>query len=103
MNKITLIILFIFTSVLSSQAVLAGGINKRQNNQARRIGQGVRSGQLTVRETKALARQQHHIAVTERRFKSDGQFTRKERARVQHQLNHANAQIFKQKHDKQHR
>jgi len=103
MNKTLQTLLLIVTVSFAGQEAFAAGINKRQANQARRIGQGVHSGQLTARETGKLVRQQRRIALTERRFKSDGHFTIKDRARVQHQLNHASAQIFKQKHDGQHR
>ncbi len=96
-----LLIAFALTSVVTNQAVHAKTINKRQQNQANRIGQGINSGQLTGLETKRLIKQQANIAHKERQFKSDGQFTRKERVRVQHMQNHASTQIFKQKHDKQ--
>ncbi len=86
-----------------SQAVVAETINNRQHNQFSRIGQGIKSGQLTAKESKRLLKQQAHIARTKNRFKSDGQFTRKERARVQHKQTHASYQIFKQKHDAQNR
>lgn len=101
MNKI--ILTFALSAILSSQLVVAGGINHRQQNQARRIGQGIHSGQLTARETKQLIKQQRSIARMERHFKSDGHFTKIERARVQRQLNHSSAQIYKQKHDRQQR
>lgn len=74
-------------------------INKRQNTQARRIGQGVRSGSLTVRETVRLGKQQVRIQKQKRRYKADGVFTRKERARVQHHQNKASKRIYRLKHN----
>lgn len=77
------------------------GVNARQYNQQQRIGQGVRSGQLTPRETVRLEREQARIRAEERRYKSDGVLTRAERADLQHDLNVANRHIYNEKHDAQ--
>ena len=84
----------------SSMAVM---INERQDNQQARIQQGVVSGELTKRETVRLSKQQIKIQRKEMRFKSDGQFTKKERALVQRDLNRQNKAIYRQKHDQQQR
>jgi len=75
------------------------GINKRERNQAKRIGQGVRSGELTGRETVRLGKQQVKIHRQERRFKSDGNFTKLERARVHKRQNYASRSIYRAKHN----
>jgi len=98
--KFTLITFF--SLVLSAQG-FAAGVNDRQQNQSQRIAQGVNSAELTARETRNLARQQRHIARTEAKFKSDGQFTAKERVIVQQKQNRASANIYRQKHDLQNR
>ncbi len=74
-------------------------INKRQNKQARRIAQGVGSGSLTARETVRLGKQQVRIQKQKHRYKADGVFTRKERARVQHHQNKASKRIYRLKHN----
>lgn len=77
------------------------GVNARQYNQQQRIGQGVRSGQLTPRETARLSREQAHIRAEERRYKSDGVLTGAERADLHRDLNAANRHIYNEKHDRQ--
>jgi hypothetical protein len=79
------------------------GGNARQANQQARIGQGVRSGELTKHETHRLEREQRGIAREERRYKADGQLTARERADLHHDLNAASRDIYRQKHDGQER
>ena len=74
-------------------------IDDRQDNQKDRIKQGVASGELTRGETHRLVHQQRKIAAQERRFKSDGNFTVGERARIQHRLDHSSANIYRKKHN----
>ncbi|MBI5418948.1 MAG: hypothetical protein HZA60_02560 [Deltaproteobacteria bacterium] len=75
------------------------GIEQRQRNQQRRIYQGVQSGSLTPGEAARLEREQARIERQERRFKSDGDFTPVERARVQKRLNHSSRHIYRAKHN----
>lgn len=75
------------------------GINKRQHNQKRRIGQGIRSGELTAGETARLAKQQASIHRQKRRFKADGTFTRSERLTVHKRQNRASKNIYRKKHN----
>jgi hypothetical protein len=79
------------------------GVNHRQQNQHQRIKQGVRSGELTRRETGALAREQRDIRQLERDYKSDGQLTRAERVDLHHEQNQASRHIYNQAHDAQDR
>lgn len=79
------------------------GVNARQHHQQQRIGQGVRSGELTRGETHRLEREQRHIRQEERRYKSDGVLTRAERADLQHDQNRASRHIYQEKHDAEHR
>lgn len=83
--------------------VISSGINKRQQNQFRRIGQGIRSGELTAAETRRLGKQQARIQKQKRHFKSDGHFSRQERFKVHKNLNRSSRQIYRQKHDRQRR
>lgn len=77
------------------------GVNARQHHQQHRIGQGVRSGALTPGETRRLEREQRHIRVEERRYKSDGVLTRAERADLHRDQNRASRHIWQEKHDAQ--
>ena len=51
------------------------GVNARQHNQRDRIQQGVRSGELTRRETGKLVHEQREVRQLEREYKSDGALT----------------------------
>lgn len=78
-------------------------VNQRQQEQRERIEQGVKSGELTWRETAKLAREQRHIKKEEARYRSDGDLTARERADLQRDLNKASRDIHEQKHDAQDR
>ncbi|MCI0339394.1 MAG: hypothetical protein L0226_17620 [Acidobacteria bacterium] len=80
------------------------GINGRQQHQQQRIRQGIRSGELTRRETARLQATQARIRVNEAfARRSGGAFTGRERLRIQRQLNHSSRSIYRQKHDRQDR
>ena len=79
------------------------GVNQRQHNQRERIQQGVKSGELTRRETGRLAEEQRDIRQLERGYKSDGTLTGAERRDLQHEQNQASRDIYRQKHDEQDR
>jgi argininosuccinate lyase len=77
------------------------GINARQAAQQARIGEGVKSGALTPRETKILEAKEARVAHLEKRLKSDGKLTAAERAKLQHELDELSKDIRRQKHDAQ--
>jgi hypothetical protein len=79
-------------------------INERQQNQRERIRDGVQSGELTGVEAARLRRQDAQIRLNEARARqSGGEFTPRERARIQRQLNRESRRIYRQKHDAQDR
>jgi polyhydroxyalkanoate synthesis regulator phasin len=80
-------------------AVRDPGVNARQHVQRDRIGQGVRSGELTKQETKELAAEQRAIRKEEREYQSDGKLTKEERKDLHQDLNAASRNIYEQKHD----
>jgi uncharacterized membrane protein YebE (DUF533 family) len=102
-----------FVSVLLSAAFVLGlsavsmaqtpGINRRERCEQNRIRQGVRSGELTRREAERLRAEQFRIRAYEARAKSDGSLTRRERYRLDHMLDRAGRDIYRQKHDNQDR
>jgi hypothetical protein len=106
MNKvwIKLSFLAVIISVALPLMGLAQGINDRQQNQRARIRQGVRSGELTRREAGRIQARQARIRVNEAYARrSGGEFTARERVRIQRQQNRASRQIYRQKHDRQDR
>ena len=79
-------------------------VNARQGRQTARIRQGVRSGELTRRETQRLAAEQASIRTQEAFYRrSGGEFTARERARIQRELHQSSRHIYRQKHDAQDR
>jgi hypothetical protein len=79
------------------------GVNARQARQDARIRQGVRSGELTRRETRRVRETQRDVRQLERAYKSDGTLTRAERADLHREQNQASRQVYRQKHDAQDR
>src|SRR5689334_10973553 len=58
-------------------------IDKRQDNQERRIEQGVKSGALTPKETARLEKGQAHVQRMENKAVADGTVTAKERRHIE--------------------
>ena len=75
--------------------------HQRQVRQQERIAQGMRSGQLTPRETMRLERR--HLAIRRAmvRAKADGVVTARERAHIARMQNGESRRIWRQKHDRQ--
>jgi len=90
-------------ALLGTFTVAQAGVNQRQRHQGARIGRGVSTGELTRPEYARLERAQYRIQSNEARARSDGDFTRGERARINHQLNRQSRNIYHQKHDAQDR
>lgn len=78
-------------------------LDQRQQNQAQRIGRGVRSGELTRPETRRLVRGQRELRRDERAAKADGVVTSRERAGLQREANQQSRRIYRQKRDAQDR
>ena len=74
---------------------------QRDVNQQRRIEQGVRSGELTNRETARLERGQAHDSAVQARAGADGQVSAKEQRRIQKNENKQSRRIYREKHDAQ--
>jgi len=79
------------------------GIKQRQKNQQKRIGQGVRSGELTAKETIRLEKEQKEIQQEKKEAKSDGSVTKEERKEIHQDQNKASRHIFRAKHNKKDR
>jgi hypothetical protein len=74
-------------------------VNKRQVRQHARIAQGVASGELTKGEAVRLRAGQRHLRRQERRARSDGVVTARERVRLQHMQNRESRTIYRLKHN----
>ena len=99
MKKALATALFAALAMAIAVPAAAGGIDKRQWNQQKRIHQGIRSGSLTPGETARLEREQLRIERMERRLKADGNFSRRDRALVHHRLDHSSGHIYRAKHN----
>jgi len=95
------------TLVLSAAALPAlgdsPGLNAREQNQRERIGQGIRSGELTRPETRRLVHGEVRLHRHERIAKSDGVVTRAEHYRLDRHADRMSGRIYRQKHDPQSR
>jgi len=103
MKKFTTLALIISVTMSTLSFAETPLLDERQHNQKHRIGQGIKSGELTARESKHLIKDQRQLHKMERKAKSDGVVTRKERARLQHKANKESAKIARNKHDRQKR
>lgn len=74
-------------------------VDQRERNQQRRIGQGVKSGELTPAETRRLERQEGKIKADEMHAKADGKVTPAERRKLHRELNRESRRIYRKKHN----
>jgi hypothetical protein len=76
-------------------------IQQRKGAQQQRIGNGVRSGQLTARETGHLEYQEAGINREERgmRAQDNGHLTRQDRSTLHRQQNQESRRIYRDKHN----
>jgi len=102
MTKAIASVVLVLTGALALAAPSEASIDGREREQRQRIRQGRQSGELTHREAARLAREQRQIRREERRFRAnDGHLGPRERARLNHDLNRASRDIYRQKHDGQ--
>ncbi|HVI44240.1 MAG TPA: hypothetical protein VM802_05205 [Chitinophaga sp.] len=74
-------------------------IHERQQRQQQRIANGVKSGQLTARETARLENRETKLQQDKRLAKSDGVVTHQERQELRREENRDSRAIYEQKHD----
>lgn len=103
MKKIIGVVVTGALSLMVSGIVLAGtndpNIQKREQNQEKRIEQGVQSGQLTPKEAGKLEAKQAKIKQDEERMKADGKLTKAERKKLKREQNKASEKIYDKKHN----
>ena len=76
-------------------------IDKRQQNQQKRIDKGAQTGQLTDKEKARLEKGQARVQKAEDKAMADGKMTKKERARIEHKQDQQSKNIYRERHDKQ--
>ena len=76
-------------------------IDKRQDNQERRIDQGMKSGALNQKEAARLEKGQQRVQRMEDKAAADGKVTAKERRKIEHTQDQQSKKIYREKHDKQ--
>lgn len=92
-------------AVLSLFSIMALGASAQSNHRSDRskIKQGVKSGELTKRETRTLIHQQRDIRRDVKDAKADGVVTARERRHIKVDRKKADASIYLKKHNKRDR
>jgi hypothetical protein len=91
-------------AVTLSTTAFAAEVDRREARQQERISQGVRSRELTPRETARLERKEARIqhAIARDRAANGGMLTNKQRARINRQQNRISREIARKKHNDRH-
>ena len=76
-------------------------INRREQYQQNRIANGVKSGQLTPRETARLEGRENRLVRNEKRdiARDNGHLTKRDQARLNREENHVSGHIYADKHN----
>ena len=76
-------------------------INQREQNQQNRIGNGVKSGQLTPGETRRLEGGEQRLQNNEKKdmAKDNGHLTKQDQHQLNGEANHMSKRIYKDKHN----
>lgn len=74
-------------------------VNERQSIQKTRVRRGVKSGELTAKETGKLADEVHENKEMKQEAKADGTVTHAERKEIQKEQNQTSRQIYRAKHN----
>jgi hypothetical protein len=98
---VTATVLCLSTAAVFAQTRAPGTVADRKHDQQQRIGQGVKSGQLTPRETAHLERREAGVNREDRnmRAKDDGHLTNKDRRVLNRRQNRVSKSIYKDKHN----
>ncbi len=94
----TLFVASISAPVLA-QETATPNLTKRQIQHQKRIGEGIRSGELTAKEAANLELREAKIQSDKRAAKADGVVTDAERAKLHAQENRASRKIYRKKHN----
>ena len=97
--KLTMIALAV--AALPSLAEAQSRMDQRQENQQKRIDQGVKSGQLTDKEAARLQKGQQRVQKMEDKARADGKVTPEERRRIERAQDRESKRIQRESNDKQ--
>jgi len=88
-------------SILAASGFAQSEVDKRRENQQDRIANGVRSGQLTAKETQNLEKKESNInkEVGADRKANGGNLTNNEKKQINGQQNNVSKQIYDDKHN----
>ena len=102
-SKILLITLLLAAPAFLNAEEARRPIKDREERQQDRIGNGVKSGELTPAETARLEKREAELKkqIADDRAANGGKLTPKERAQVQKELDEISVRIHRQKHDDQ--
>ncbi len=89
------------TALAQAESPSSPRIDKRQQNQAERIDQGVDSGELNKREAARMQRGQNRVDKVEDRAMADGKVSARESRKLERIHDRQSARIVHQKHDAQ--
>ena len=78
-------------------------VDRRQQNQKMRVRNGVRTGELTRRETRSIRRSTNRTRRYEKRATSDGKVTWRERRRLNRMQNRNSRKIYRKKNNRRDR
>lgn len=78
-------------------------VNARQKNQKERAVQGAQSGELTKREAKRIKEQQENVNDYEAKLRSDGELSKKDKAKLDAAQDRTSRSIYRKKHNKRDR
>ena len=95
------VLAFIVLASVTNAQTKTPHVTKRQERQQTRIAQGVKSGELTPKETEHLEAREAKIQHDKKEAKADGTVTPKERAKLNREENRTSRAIYRQKHDAQ--
>ena len=96
-----LVLAFVSVASVSNAQTQTPVVRERQENQQKRIGEGVKNGELTAKETRHLEAREVKIQNDKKEAKADGVVTARERAKLNREQNRASRAIYRQKHDAQ--
>ncbi len=93
------------TVIIMITALNSADAQSRQHsiNQRHRVREGVRNGELTRHETRALALRKRDTRRDIRRAHRDGVVTRRERREIRMDRRHNSRAIYRKKHNRRHR
>lgn len=95
--------IFAAFSLFSILAISASAQTTAHRTDRSKIKQGVKSGELTKKETKTLIHQQRDIRRDVKEAREDGNVTAQERRHIKRDKKKADASIYRKKHNKRDR